>query len=379
MTTTALITGASSGIGRDLAREHARRGGRLILVARRGDRLETLAAELVDRHGIAVTVLPCDLAAPGAAAALHQEVAGRGLVVDQLINNAGFGGLGRFHEMDPQRQDAMVQLNVMALTQLTRAYLPEMIARGRGRVLNVASTAAFMPGPTQAVYFATKAYVLSFTEAVAVELEGTGVTMTALCPGATVTEFADQAAAGNKRMFRAGAATSAEVAAFGYRAMLAGRTVAIHRARSSPGAWAIPPAPRPGREQDIGPAIAQIGHGHGLHPPVFGQLAGGVAPAAAEYLGHNITPSAIGGEGVAVRASPALVQAQPVQTLHGPAGVPLRRLLRDGQGDLTRLPATGSKKEQTLGEGSQTPKSRTQVQAARLLCLGCISQALPLG
>ena len=222
MTTTALITGASSGIGRDLAREHARRGGRLILVARRGDRLETLAAELVDRHGIAVTVLPCDLAAPGAAAALHQEVAGRGLVVDQLINsNAGFGGLGLFHEMDPQRQAAMVQLNVMTLTQLTRLFLLVMIARGRGRVLNVASTAAFMPGPTQAVYFATKAYVLSFTEAVAVELEGTGVTMTALCPGATVTEFADQAAAGNKRMFRAGAATSAEVAAFGYRAMLA--------------------------------------------------------------------------------------------------------------------------------------------------------------
>lgn len=228
MPTTALITGASSGIGRDLAHEHARRQGNLILVARRRDRLEALADDLRHQHGVDVVVLAGDLTKPDAVAGLQRTVEKRRLQVDMLINNAGFGGLGSFHQQDPGRQADMVQLNVQALTQLTRAFLPAMIARGQGRVLNVASTAAFMPGPTQAVYFATKAYVLSFTEALAVELAGTGVTATALCPGPTATEFARRAGAADRRMFRAATASSADVAAHGYRAMLAGRAVAVH-------------------------------------------------------------------------------------------------------------------------------------------------------
>lgn len=228
MTTTALITGASSGIGRDLAHEHARRQGDLVLVARRRDRLETLADDLRGRHGVDVVVLAGDLTQPGAVPALHAKVEKLGLKVDVLVNNAGFGGLGRFVEQDADRLADMVQLNIHALTGLTHTFLPAMVARGRGRVLNVASTAAFMPGPTQAVYFATKAYVLSFTEALAVELAGTGVTATALCPGPTTTEFARRANAADRRMFRTATATSADVASFGYRSMEAGRTVAVH-------------------------------------------------------------------------------------------------------------------------------------------------------
>ncbi|MBD3220628.1 SDR family NAD(P)-dependent oxidoreductase [bacterium] len=225
-----LITGASSGIGADLAREHARAGGSLVLVARRRERLEELAAELADRHDAEALILARDLTAPDAAGALHRDIAERGLEVDHLINNAGFGGLGLFHEIAPERHEAMIQLNVLALTQLTRFFLPEMIARGSGRVLNVASVAGFVPGPWQAAYYATKAYVLSLTEALAVELRGTGVTVTALCPGPTTTEFAEQAGADRLKLFESGTATSADVAAYGYRAMLRGKTVAIHGA-----------------------------------------------------------------------------------------------------------------------------------------------------
>lgn len=228
MPTTALITGASSGIGRDLAHEHARRQGDLILVARRRDRLEALADDLRRQHGVDVVVLAGDLTEPGSVSALHATVQKRGLQVDVLVNNAGFGGLGCFVDQDPERLADMVQLNVHALTGLTHTFLPGMIARGHGRVLNLASTAAFMPGPTQAVYFATKAYVLSFTEALAVELAGTGVTATALCPGPTATEFARRANAADRRLFRTATATPAAVAAYGYRAMEAGRTVAVH-------------------------------------------------------------------------------------------------------------------------------------------------------
>jgi short-subunit dehydrogenase len=232
MTSTALITGASSGIGRDLAFEHAARGGDVVLVARREDKLQAIAAELIDRHEVEAVAIACDLANPVSAPRLHQDITSRGIEIDILINNAGFGGLGRFTEIDPARHEAMIQLNVLALTQLTRAYLPEMIARGRGRIMNVASTAAFVPGPLQAVYFATKAYVLSLTEALAVELEGTGVTVTALCPGATSTEFAERAGAQRLKFFQEGTATSTDVAGFGYEQMLAGKTVAVHGTRN---------------------------------------------------------------------------------------------------------------------------------------------------
>ncbi len=234
MATTALITGASSGIGLDLARVHASRGGDLVLVARRRDRLEELATQLHEQHGVSAVVLPCDLSLPGAAEDLHREVVERSIDVDYLINNAGFGGYGLFHDIDPDRHEAMIQVNVLALTKLMRAFLPGMIALGSGRVLNVASTAAFIPGPLQAVYFATKAYVLSLTEALAVELAGTAVTVTALCPGATVTEFEAAADLEGAGLFARGAATSMDVAETGYRAMLDGRTVVVHGIRNKP-------------------------------------------------------------------------------------------------------------------------------------------------
>jgi short-subunit dehydrogenase len=239
----ALVTGASSGIGRDLAIIHAERGGDLVLVARRRDRLEELAAAMRDRHGVTATVLARDLARPGAAAEIHREVSDLGLEVGILINNAGFGGHGLFHEADPARHTAMLQVNVTALTELTRAFLPAMIARGRGRVLNLASTAAFMPGPLQAVYFATKAYVLSFSEALAVELEGTGVTVTTLCPGATATEFEQTADLDGSGLFERGAASSRDVAETGYRAMMAGKTVVVHGAlnKAVPGLMRVMP------------------------------------------------------------------------------------------------------------------------------------------
>ncbi|WP_343755055.1 SDR family oxidoreductase [Deinococcus depolymerans] len=188
-TSTALITGASSGIGESLARRLAAHGADLILVARNEARLSALAAELRGRCHVQVHVLPADLNRPGAAADLHAAVQARGLNVDILVNNAGLGSYGEFRTQPPAEIDRMIAVNVSALTALTRAFLPDMLARGRGRVLNVASTAAFQPGPMMAVYYATKAYVLSFSEAVAEEVTGSGVSVTALCPGPVQTGF----------------------------------------------------------------------------------------------------------------------------------------------------------------------------------------------
>jgi short-subunit dehydrogenase len=184
----AVVTGASSGIGSDLARELARDGYDLVLVARRAEPMERLAEEL-KAYGSSAIVIAADLSKPGAATSLAGELDSLGLAVDVLINNAGVGGHGRFDCTDFVRLGEMLQLNVVALTELTRLLLPGMVARRRGRVMLVASTAAFQPGPQMAVYCATKAYVLSFGEAIAYELKGTGVTITTLCPGATATEF----------------------------------------------------------------------------------------------------------------------------------------------------------------------------------------------
>lgn len=184
-----LITGASAGLGVEFARACHARGDTVVLVARRRGRLEELARELGDR----AHVLDADLAAPGAAARLVQAVDAMGLSVATLINNAGFGAGGRFADLSIERQSEMIALNVGALTQLTHAVLPAMRARRSGAILNVASTAAFQAGPGSAVYFATKAYVLSFTEAIHQELIGTGIAVTALCPGATATEFGEAA------------------------------------------------------------------------------------------------------------------------------------------------------------------------------------------
>jgi len=185
----ALVTGASSGIGAAFARALHRRGERLILVARRVDRLEALAAELGGRH----EVIAADLAAPDAAGRLLEAVESRGLVVDLLVNNAGLGHTKAFADEPIEAVRSMIDLNVRALTELTHAFLPGMRSRGRGRIVNVASNAAFQPVPYLTVYAATKAYVLSFTEGLAEELRGSGVKVQALCPGVTATEFLEVA------------------------------------------------------------------------------------------------------------------------------------------------------------------------------------------
>ena len=225
---TALVTGASSGIGLEFAKLLGREGRDLVLVARRREALEELARELAVKHGVSVRVIAKDLAAPDSAAEVFAELEKEHVVVDILVNNAGLGLHGRFWETDLRRQIEIIQVNVVALTVLTGRFLPGMVARGRGRIVNVASTAAFQPGPYMAVYYATKAYVLSFSEALAQELSDTGVTVTALCPGPTVTEF--QAAAGleDTLLFRGPLVMkAAKVARVGWAAAKRGKRVVI--------------------------------------------------------------------------------------------------------------------------------------------------------
>jgi len=219
----ALVTGASGGIGADLARELAKDGHDLVLSARTVPAMEALADEL-RAHGANSTVIAADLAKPRAAAELASCLEDRGLQIDVLIANAGLGGVGRFDQMDPQRISDMLMINVLALTELTRILVPGMVARGRGKVLLVASTASFQPGPRMAVYFATKSYVLSLGEALTYELRGSGVTVTTLCPGATATNFFKAAGANENLM---PAMSASEVARVGYRALKAGRRVVI--------------------------------------------------------------------------------------------------------------------------------------------------------
>jgi uncharacterized protein len=189
--TTALITGASSGLGDEFARQFAARGANLILVARRADRLETLAVELRAKHGITVTAIPADLAALGAAETLRDRVAELGLEVYTLVNSAGFGTKNRFENEDAARVREEVDVNVGAVVDVTHAFYPELLRHGNGALVNVSSTASFQPVPLMAVYAATKAFVLSFTEALWYEAKGSGLRVLALCPGATRTEFFD--------------------------------------------------------------------------------------------------------------------------------------------------------------------------------------------
>jgi short-subunit dehydrogenase len=225
---TALITGASSGIGAELAREFAAHGYDVVLVARGKERLVALAGELEAAHGIAARVIEADLARPQAPDEIHQQVGQQGVAVDVLVNNAGIGTYGLFAETDLRAELDMLQINVVAVTHLTKLFLRDMLARGHGKVLNVASTAAFQPGPLMAVYYATKAYVLSLSEALANEVRGTGVTVTALCPGPTPTGFQRRARMEDTRLMRSPLVTDATtVARVGYRALMAGKTVAI--------------------------------------------------------------------------------------------------------------------------------------------------------
>lgn len=189
MTTTALVTGASSGIGVALAYELARRGHALILVARREDRLRDMAAQISGEHGVRVEWIAADLTDAADRDRIVAEVASRGLVVDMLINDAGMGTSGRFFEIPIEREIQMIRLNVEAMVALCGAFVPGMVERGSGGVLNVASVSGFMPVPQQATYSASKAFVLTFTEALTIDLHGTGVTATALCPGPVKTEF----------------------------------------------------------------------------------------------------------------------------------------------------------------------------------------------
>jgi hypothetical protein len=223
----ALITGASAGIGRELAARFAADHD-LILVARRQAELNALADGLRKQPGVTVHVLPADLGDPAAPQQLVDAVAAKGLTADVLVNNAGFGWTGPFVDADLPKMLNMIQVNVTALTHLTGLFLPGMKRRGRGRVLNVASTAAFQPGPLMAVYYATKAYVLSFSEALSEELRGTGVTVTCLCPGPTKTEFGDVAGMQETNLFHGPNVTDAKsVAAAGYSATMRGKRRAV--------------------------------------------------------------------------------------------------------------------------------------------------------
>ncbi len=224
---TALITGASSGIGEELAELFARDKSSLILVARSQDKLQALADRLSHTYGIQTLVIPCDLSQPHAAQTLFEAVTAAGWTVDCLINNAGFGGLGYFEETPLPQMSDMLQVNVLALTQLTRLLLPGMLARQRGRVLNVASTAAFQPGPNAAVYYASKVYVRFFSEGLQTELAGTGVTVTCLCPGPTRTNFNDVAKMEQTPVFRFNSMAVKPVALAGYRGLRAGRTLVV--------------------------------------------------------------------------------------------------------------------------------------------------------
>jgi uncharacterized protein len=224
-----LVTGASSGIGATLARELARDGHDLILAARRVGPMQALAAEL-KAAGANSTIIAVNLAKPGAAADLAQDIETRGLTVDVLINAAGVGANGRFDGSDPIRVGEMLQVNVVALTELTRLLLPGMVARRRGSVMLLASTAAFQPGPQMAVYCASKAFVLSFGQAIAYELKDSGITVTTLCPGATDTEFARVADVAGAALFKGSALpvmTASEVARIGYRGLKARRRVVV--------------------------------------------------------------------------------------------------------------------------------------------------------
>lgn len=224
----ALVTGASSGIGYELARVLAREGHDVALVARSADQLRDIAADLETDFGIRAVVTPEDLADPESPDRLYARLQEAEFPVEVLVNNAGFGTMGRFWRSDTGSQVDMVQVNVAAVTHLTRLFVAPMVERGSGRILNVASTAAFQPGPYMSVYFATKAYVLSFSEALAEELRGTGVTVTALCPGPTATGFQKRA-----RMERSAVGgrlvtgDAAAVARAGYEGMRRGRRLVL--------------------------------------------------------------------------------------------------------------------------------------------------------
>jgi short-subunit dehydrogenase len=240
----ALITGASMGIGEELARIFAADGRDLVLVARSEDKLRNLGEELERAHGVTAHVVPADLTDPSAPANIFASVQGMGLELDYLVNNAGFGTQGPFAAEALRTQMDMLKVNVDSVVALTHLALQGMLARKKGRILNIASTAAFQPGPDMSVYWATKAFVLMFSEGVAEEVKGEGVTVTAHCPGATATNFGETAGNSTSRYFRMGAAPANKVARHAYRAMMKGKVVAIEGLMNWFGAFSVRFSPR---------------------------------------------------------------------------------------------------------------------------------------
>lgn len=245
MTNIALITGASAGIGKEFARYHASKGGDMILVARRENALSELKAELEAKHSVEVHVLAMDLVNENAPAAIHQFAKDKDLTVDILINNAGFGGHGAHIERELEDEMAMIDLNVKSLVKLTHLFANDMAANGNGKILNVGSTAGFAPGPLQAVYFATKAFVNSFSQAIDQELRSKGVTCTVLAPGYVHTEFAEVADLQGTGLVKQKGASAISVAKHGYDAMMAGKLVTVNeKMLGFLMQWIIPLMPR---------------------------------------------------------------------------------------------------------------------------------------
>jgi uncharacterized protein len=229
MKNTTLITGASSGIGRELARICAREGHHLVITARREELLNRLKDQLETEFSVSVEIFPCDLAEPGSPEQIMEFVRKKDITVDILINNAGVGDYGIFYESDWPRQQSIIDLNIKALTHLTHLFLPGMVARKSGKILNLASVAGFMPGPLMSVYYASKNYVRAFSEALVNELRGSGVTVTVLCPGPTTSEFQQKANMQKSKLFdRFPVPSAAEVSEYGYRSMMKGKPVAVY-------------------------------------------------------------------------------------------------------------------------------------------------------
>jgi len=245
MNKTALITGSSNGIGLELARVFAEKGDNLVLVARSKSKLDELKKELEETYKIQVFTIEKDLSAQSAAQDVYDAMISQRISVDYLVNNAGFGDFGLFSESNWSRQESMINLNVTTLVHLTWLFLPDMIKKGGGKIMNIASTAAFQPGPTMSVYFASKAFVLSFSEAVNNEVADNGITVTALCPGATLSGFQEAASMQDSKLFEGNNfPSSREVAEYGYKAMMKGKAVAIHGFKNAIFANSVRFAPR---------------------------------------------------------------------------------------------------------------------------------------
>lgn len=222
-----LVTGATSGIGYELSRRFAQNGYNLVLVARNKAKLEQLAKELSQEFPIKAEIIPKDLAVTQASEEIFAELQSKSIHIDILVNNAGFNEYGLFSETNLHKELELIQVNLISLTCLTKLLLPGMLSKNFGKILNVGSTGSFVPGPLNAVYCATKAYVLSFSEAIDEELRGTGVTVTTLCPGATKTEFAQRAKMEDTKLFQGSMMTAKEVSEIGYHALMQGKTIAI--------------------------------------------------------------------------------------------------------------------------------------------------------